>query len=129
MYFWTAVCTLQCYYIERYCFVKRYRNQPVYNMDFLYVLIYQCLPAGLILHIAASIGMFCFTYSRNPEADNQLHVTPNVAILVPFTIFYGLLITFLVIWWTPMKFWESFHEGDTFSHGTDLRRIIAADPV
>jgi hypothetical protein len=129
MYFWTAACFFQCYYIERYCFVKRYRHQPVYNMSFIHVLIFQCLPAGLIMHIGSSVFMFCFTYSRDKGGQNILEITPNVSTLVPFIIFYGLLIFFLIGWYMPLKVWANFRRGDTFSHGTDLRRIIAADPI
>jgi hypothetical protein len=129
LYFWAAVCFFQCFYIERYCFVKRYRHQPLYDMSFMHVLIYKCLPTGLILHMSSSILLFCFSYAREPGKKTGLEMTPNAATLVPFLIFYLLIIGFLCCWYSPLKIWGSFEEGDHFSRGTDLKRIIAADPV
>jgi hypothetical protein len=129
LYFWASVCFFQCYYIERYCFVKRYRAQPLYDGSFVQVIVDNCLPAGLVLHMCSSIGMFGFMYSRNPKTKDELVITPNAATLVPFLLFYLLIIAFLVVWWRPAKIWEDFKKGDTFSHGTDFKRIIAVDPV
>jgi hypothetical protein len=131
MYAWTAICFFQCYYIERYCFVKRYRHQPLYDTTFINVIIYDCMPAGLIIHIFSSIFVFCFTYSRDNTLgnDSTLEITANASAMVSSFVFYLILIIFLVVWWLPLNLWNTFSQGDTFSHGTDLKRIIAADPV
>ena len=123
---WAAACFAQCYFLERYCFVKRYRHQPLYDSTLINVVIRKCLPLGLFIRIGSSCLIFGFTYAKNPMTDMKLNISVNWTTLIPIGVVYVILLVFIVFWFVPLRVWD-FHTGlDTFSHGTDLKRIVAA---
>merc|ERR1711971_1537084 len=70
--FWVAICFWQCYEIERYLFVTRYKQPTNYSHDLVHFVIEWCLPFALLVHSAFSFFVFGWTW----EIPMELHL-PN----------------------------------------------------
>ena len=103
-----AICFIQCYGIEKYNFLLRYREPPAYGAFMYNVVVLYGLPSALLIHCVMAEMMFGFTYGLT--ADFSLIVETNEVNGTRYgtisLVFFFIALTFCIVWLLPFKFWE-----------------------
>jgi hypothetical protein len=142
-----ALCFRQCFEIERFCFVTRYRQPANYTSEIVSTVIKMWLPLALLVHSGFSFFLFGWIWhvpttlilpdnSTNSSIGKSIEdteirasfgeaeISRNLMTWYPLCVFWCFEIFFFVAWFLPLKVWD-FASNDTYDRGTDLNRVIA----
>jgi len=105
-----SICFFQCYFVEKFCFLQRYKNPPLYGVFMFNVVVKYGLPIALLNHLFFSQILFGLTYenvlgSGKGFVMHMNNVGGTIYGSISF-IFFVLGIIFIILWFLPLKFWE-----------------------
>ena len=103
---WIVVCYFQCYGIDKFCFITRYRAPPLFDTYMFSLVVKFGLPMGLAVHLIASFFIFGVTYEWSPVSgvsisSNSLNKYGEVSAAI---FVAGCL--FIALWLSPLELWE-----------------------
>jgi hypothetical protein len=109
-----AICFIQCYGIEKYNFLLRYKDPPAYGAFMYSVVVIYGLPSALLIHCVMAEVMFGFTYGLTEDfslivENNEVNGTRYGTISL---VFFFIALAFCIVWILPFKFWEFESTGD-----------------
>ena len=106
-----AVCFIQCFGIEKFNFLYRYKTPPKFGAFMYSVVVRFGLPVALLVHLIVVQILFGFTYGLN--SDNSLRIVDNVVNGTDYgtisAIFFFIGVVFVIVWLLPFAFWNFPH--------------------
>ena len=119
-----SVCFIQCYGIEKYNFLLRYKDPPSYGAFMYSVVVNYGLPSALLIHCVMAQILFGFTYDMTDDFKLKIEyseVNGTRYGTISF-VFFIIALVFSVVWLLPLQIWQ-------FSKNRKQSKVLVEDGV